>query len=55
MTKLILRIFCNKVTELCKKLPMDDTIILNGKQFLCILGKPYALGRMALIGFVWLF
>jgi len=29
--------------------PVEETIILKGNPFLCIFGKPYALGRMALL------
>jgi len=47
--KLSLRMCCKKVARLCNGLPVEETIIFKGNPFLCIFGKPYALGRMTLL------
>jgi len=38
-----------KVARLRNGLPVEETIILKGNPFLCIFGKLYALGRIALL------
>jgi len=46
---LSLMMCCKKMARLCNGLPVEETIILKGNSFLCIFGKPYALGRIALL------